>query len=144
MQYSKMLFLLFSLFLTNACTNKNLQESCIKDNIETRINQQDSIEIRGLREVEFKDTLLLKNLTKISKSDCFNTNDYYIVDFFTSQLASKTYFITIDEFVYNKTSANFVDSYIILNGKTFMMSSSLKIDIFNRTNCILSTPFFCA
>jgi DNA polymerase III sliding clamp (beta) subunit (PCNA family) len=86
----------------------------------------------NLQQIEFKD-MLTKTLFDISKSepDCFNKNEFYILDFFQSSLSSSEYYLSIDKFFADNKTPNSIAYYVVINNITFFISNKVAVDIFN-------------
>ncbi|GHV45012.1 hypothetical protein FACS1894180_7070 [Bacteroidia bacterium] len=87
----------------------------------------------NLQQIEFKDKMLTKTLFDISKSepDCFNKNDFYVLDFFQSSLSSSEYYLSIDRFIADDKTPKSIAYYVVINNITFFVSNKVDVGIYN-------------
>lgn len=87
--------------------------------------------ILNLQQVEFKDKLLTKTLSDLSKKerDCFNKNDFYILDFFHSSLSNEEYYLSIDRFVADNKTIKSIAYYVIIDDIVYFISNKVSVDV---------------
>ena len=111
-------FIVIVLFL-NACTHKTSETS--SKTLTTSITNQDAI-IDSLEEYDIQDTVMLNTILNICKSTHFNHDEYFILDFFTSELTPDYYFLCVCSFDYDSISSKMVDAFVVLDKKIFMFN----------------------
>lgn len=101
-----------------------LSANCVGKNDSTTLN---------LQQIEFKDKTLTNTILDLSKQvhDCFNKNDFYVLDFFQSSLSSGEYYLSIDRFDANNNFLKSISYYVIINDIVFFVSSRVATDIIN-------------
>jgi hypothetical protein len=94
---------------------------------------QDKTLTLNLQQIEFKDKMLTKTLLDISKSEsnCFNKNDFYVLDFFQSSLSCNEYYLSIEKFNVNSKTANLLTYYVVISNISYFVSNKVSVDIFN-------------
>ena len=85
-----------------------------------------------LQQIEFKDILLTNKLVELTKSApaCFQTNEFYTLDFFQSSLTNDEYYLSIDVFINDSLIPNSVSYYTVINNITFFISSKVSSNIY--------------
>ena len=92
---------------------------------------QDKTITLDLQQIEFKDKALINTLSDLSKQkpDCFNENDYYILDFFYSSLSNEEYYLSINQFVADNNTPITIAYYVIVDGIVYFISNKVSTDV---------------
>ena len=79
-----------------------------------------------LHKLSILDTFLLACLEDVTKSQCFNYKDYYIMDIRRNDMSKNEYEIKIEEFVYDSASALSTSKYITIENKLFFVRGNIS------------------
>jgi len=85
----------------------------------------------NLQQIEFKDKTLEKIFTNVTKSDCFNKNDFYVVDFFKSSISNDKYYLSIDRLMFNNNTLDSIAYYLVVNDIVFFVPKTIPDKLFN-------------
>jgi hypothetical protein len=87
--------------------------------------------ILNLQQMNFKDKMLEKILVDITKSDCFRESEFYVLNFFTSNMSKNEYYLSIDKFRFNDDTLNSITYYIVINNIVFLVPKGIPNGLFN-------------
>lgn len=83
-----------------------------------------------LQQIEFKDKMLEKIFTNVTKSYCFNQNDFYVVDFFKSGISNEKYYLSIDKLMFNNKIFDSIAYYLVVNDTVFFIPKIIPDKLF--------------
>lgn len=86
-----------------------------------------------LQQVNFKNKMLEKVLVSIVKteSECFDSSDFYVFDFFQSSISSDEYYLSINEFTFNANTQKSITYYVVINNVIFFIPNKVPNGLFN-------------
>jgi hypothetical protein len=91
--------------------------------------------------------MILVKLCYLTKSDCFNKNDFYVIDFFKSGLSIDKYYLSIDRFMFDDNILDLIVYYLVFNDIVFFVPQTISDRLFDvlpvqkSFNCKKEEPY---